>query len=105
MTVFENRALKRIFGLKRDLMVESWRSLQNEKFNNLYFSPKIIRLMKSRRMSWADHVARVEEKMNEENALVGKLRVEEKRPRRRWNGVVNVVSIKKVKVYLLFINR
>jgi hypothetical protein len=85
--------LRKIFGLNRDLMVESWSSLHNEKLINLYFSSKIIRFMKSRRMSWADHVVRVEEKRNEETVLVGKL--ERKRPRRRWKDSMKMISKKR----------
>jgi len=57
--VFENRALRRIFGPKRDGVTGEWRKPRNEEFNDLYSSPSIIRLMKSRRMRWAGHVARV----------------------------------------------
>jgi hypothetical protein len=59
MAVFENRVLRRIFGLTRDEVSEDWRKLHNEKLPNLYFSPSIIRMIKSRRMNWADHVARM----------------------------------------------
>jgi hypothetical protein len=54
--VFENRVL-RIFGPKRDEMTGGWRKLHNEELRNLYFSPSVIRMMKSRRMKWAGHVA------------------------------------------------
>jgi hypothetical protein len=55
--VFENRVLRRIFGPKRDGGMEGWRKLHNEELHNLYSSPNIIRIMKSRRMRWAEHVA------------------------------------------------
>jgi hypothetical protein len=55
--VFENRELRRIFGPKRDEMTGEWRKLHNEEVHDLYSSPSIIRIMKSRRMSWAEHVA------------------------------------------------
>jgi hypothetical protein len=54
--VFENRVL-RIFGLKRNEMMGGWRKLHNEELHNLYSSPSILRMIKSRRMRWAGHVA------------------------------------------------
>jgi hypothetical protein len=57
--VFENRVLRRIFGPKRDETTGEWRRLNNEKLNDLYSSPNIIRVIKSRRMRWAVHVARM----------------------------------------------
>jgi hypothetical protein len=51
--VFENRVLRRIFGLKRDEIIGGWRKLHNWELHNLYCSPDIIRIMKSRRMCWA----------------------------------------------------
>jgi hypothetical protein len=58
--VFENRVLRRIFGPKRDEVTGGWRKLHNEELHNLYLSPGIIRMIKSRRMRWAGHVARME---------------------------------------------
>jgi hypothetical protein len=55
--VFENRVLRRIFGPKRDEVTGRWRKLHNEELHKLYYSPNIIRIMKSRRMRWAGHVA------------------------------------------------
>jgi hypothetical protein len=72
LRVFENRVLRRIFGLKRDGVMEGWRKLHNKGLHNLYSSPSIIRIIKSRRMRWAGHVARIEEKMNVYRLLVGK---------------------------------
>jgi hypothetical protein len=57
--VFENRVLRRIFGPKRDEVTGEWRKLHNEELRDLYSSPSIIRIIKSRRMRWADHVARM----------------------------------------------
>jgi hypothetical protein len=57
--VFENRVLRKIFGPKRDEMAEGWRKLHNEEFHNLYSLPSIITMIKSRRMRWAGHVARM----------------------------------------------
>jgi hypothetical protein len=59
--VFENRVLRRIFGPKRDEVTGRWRKLHNEELHDLYFSPSIMRLIKSRRMRWAGHVARMGE--------------------------------------------
>jgi hypothetical protein len=55
--VFENRVLRRILGLKRDEVTGDWRKLHNEELHNLYSSQSIIRMIKSRRMRWAGHVA------------------------------------------------
>jgi hypothetical protein len=54
--VFENRVLRRIFGLKRDELTGGWRKLHNEELHDLYTSPSIIRIIKSRRMRWVGHV-------------------------------------------------
>jgi hypothetical protein len=59
LRVFENRVLRRIFGPKRDGVMGRWRKLHNEELHNLYSSPSIIRIIKSRRMRWAGHVARM----------------------------------------------
>jgi hypothetical protein len=59
--VFENRVLRRIFGSRRDEVTEDCRKLHNEELHNLYSSPNIIRMIKSRRMRWAGHVARMGE--------------------------------------------
>jgi hypothetical protein len=59
--VFENRGLRRIFGPKRDEVTGEWRKLHNEEFRGLYSSPSINRIIKSRRMRWAVHVARLGE--------------------------------------------
>jgi len=55
--VFENRVLRRIFGPKRDEVTGEWRKLHNEELNDLYCSPNILRVVKSRRVRWAGHVA------------------------------------------------
>jgi hypothetical protein len=78
LRVFENRVLRRIFGTKRDGVTGGWRKLYNEELRNLYYSPSIIRIIKSRRMRWTGHVARMGEKRNVYRLLVGKS--EEKRP-------------------------
>jgi hypothetical protein len=84
--VFENRVLRRIFGPKRDEVTGEWRKLHNEELHNLCSSPRIIRQVKSRRMRWEGHVARMGEERKVYKVLVGK--PEGKRPlgrrRRRW---------------------
>jgi hypothetical protein len=57
--VFENRKLRRTFGPKRDEMLGSWRKLHNQELHNVFTSPNINRMIKSRRMKWAGHVARM----------------------------------------------
>jgi hypothetical protein len=57
--MFENRVLKRIFGSKRDEVAGGWRKLHDEELHNLYPSSSIIGMIKSRRMRWAGHVARM----------------------------------------------
>jgi hypothetical protein len=57
--MFENRVLRRIFGPKRDKVTGGWRKLHNEELHNMYSSSSIIRLIKSRRMRWVGHVARM----------------------------------------------
>jgi hypothetical protein len=72
LRVFENRVLRRIFGPKRDEVTGEWRKLHNEELHILYSSPNIIRQMKSRRMRWAGHVARMAEERKVFGVLVGK---------------------------------
>ena len=57
LRVFENMVLRRIFGPRRDKVMGEWRRLHNEELNDLYSSPNIVRVIKSRRMRWAGHVA------------------------------------------------
>jgi hypothetical protein len=68
--VFENRVLRRIFGPKKDEVTGEWRKLHNEELRDLYSSPSIIRIIKSRRMRWVGHVARMEENKNEYRIMV-----------------------------------
>jgi hypothetical protein len=70
--MFENRVLRRILGYKRDDVKREWRKLHNEKLNDLYFSPNIILVLKSRGMMWAVHVARMGERRGVYRVLVGK---------------------------------
>ena len=62
LRVFEDGVLRRIIGPKRDEVTREWRKAHNEKFNDLYSSPNVIRAIISRRMRWAEHVARMGER-------------------------------------------
>jgi hypothetical protein len=86
LRVFENKVLRKIFGPKRDEVTGGLRKLHNEELRDLYSSPSIVTIIKSRRMRWAGHVVRMGEKRNGYRLLVGN--PEGKRPlrgpRRRW---------------------
>jgi hypothetical protein len=86
LRVFENKVLMRLFGPKGDEVTGEWRKLYNEEPHDLYSSPSIIRIIKSRRMRWAGHVARMVEKRNAYRVLVRKPEGKRPlgRPRRRW---------------------
>jgi len=86
LRVFENMVLRRIFGPRRVEVTGEWRRLHNEKLNDLYPSPNIVRVIKSRRMRWAGHVARMGEERGCIGFLVGKPEGRRPlgRPRRRW---------------------
>jgi hypothetical protein len=92
LRVFENRVLRRIFGPKRDEVTGEWRKLHSEELHNLYSSPDIIRQVKSRRMRWARHVARMGEERNVYKVLVGKPEGNRPlgRPRRRWEDGIRM---------------
>jgi hypothetical protein len=70
LRVFQNRVLRRIFGPKWDEVTGEWRKLQNKELHDLYSSPRIFRIIKSQRMRWAGHVARMGEKRNAYRLLV-----------------------------------
>jgi hypothetical protein len=91
LRAFENRVLKRIFGPKRDGVTGGWRKLHNE-LHNLYSSSGIIRIIKSRRMRWAGHVAPMGEKRNVYRLLVGKPEGERPlgRPRHWWTNNITI---------------
>ena len=74
LRVFENRVLRRIFGPKRDEVKREWKKLYNEELNDLYCSPNIVRVKKSRKMRWARHVARIGDRRGVFRVLVGNLR-------------------------------
>jgi hypothetical protein len=93
LRVFENRVLRRIFGSKRDEVTGEWRKLHNEELRDLYSSSSIIRIIKSKRMRWAGHVARIGEKRNAYRLLVGKPEGKRPlgRPRCRWVDNIRMV--------------
>jgi hypothetical protein len=80
----ENKVLKRIFGPKRDEVIGEWTKLHSEELHNLYSSPDIIRQIKSRKMKWEGHVARMGEERKAYKVLVGKPEIKRPlgRPRR-----------------------
>jgi hypothetical protein len=86
--VFENRVLRRIFGSKKDEVTREWRKLHDEELNDLYSSPHIVWVIKSRGMRWAGHVARMGETRSVYRVLVGK--TEGKRPRLRWEDDIKM---------------
>jgi len=86
LRVFENRVSRRIFGPKRDEVTRQWRKLHNEELNDLYFSPNIVWVKKSRRMWWAVHVASIGEGGGVYRVSAGKPEGKRPlgRPRHRW---------------------
>jgi len=86
LRVFENMVLRRIFGPRRDEVTWEWRILHNEELNDLYSSPIIVRVIKSRRTRWAGHVARMGEGRGVYRVLVGEREGRRPlgQPRRRW---------------------
>jgi hypothetical protein len=68
----ENRVLRRIFEPKRDEVTGEWKRLNNEELHDLYFSPNILQVIKSRRIRWAGHVAYIGENRGVYRVLVGK---------------------------------
>jgi len=87
LRVFEDRVLRKIFGPKRDEVTGERRKLHDEELNDFYSSPNIVRVIKSRRMRWAGHVALMGERRGVYRILMvkpdGKRPIG--RPRRRWD--------------------
>jgi hypothetical protein len=79
--------MRRIFGPKRDEVTGEWRKIHNEQLKDLYSSPNIFRVIKSRRMRWARHVTRMGEKGDVYRVLMGK---PDGRPRRRWEDNIKM---------------
>jgi hypothetical protein len=84
--------LRKVFGPKRDEVTGEWKKLHNEKLNDLYSLPHIVRVVKSRRMRCAGHVARMEEDRGVHRVLVGKPEGKRplERPRRRWEDNIKM---------------
>ena len=92
LRVFENWGLRKIFGPKRDEVTGEWRKLHNEELNDLYCSPIIFWVIKSRRMRWTGHVARMGKRRYMYRVLVGKPEGKRplERPRRRWEDNIKM---------------
>ncbi|KAJ4448760.1 hypothetical protein ANN_00151 [Periplaneta americana] len=92
LRVFENKVLRKIFGAKRDEVTGEWRKLHNAELHALYSSPDIIRDIKSRRLRWAGHVARMDESRDAYRVLVGRPAGKRSlgRPRRRWEDNIKM---------------
>ena len=92
LRLLENRVLRGIFGPKKDEVTREWRKLHNEELNDLYSLSITVRTIKSRRMRWAGHVARMEEGRGVHKVLVGKPEGKRPlgRPRHRWGGNIKM---------------
>jgi len=92
LRVFENRVLRRVFGSKRDEVTGERRKLHNEELRDLYSLLNIVRVVKSRRMRWAGHVAHMGEGKGVHRVLVGKPEGKRPlgRPRRRWEDNIKM---------------
>jgi len=92
LRLYENRVLRKVFGPKRDEVTGEWRKLHNEELNNLYSLSNIVRVVKSRQMRWAGHVARMGEDRGVQWVLVGKPEGKRPlgRPSRRWEDIIKM---------------
>jgi hypothetical protein len=92
LRLFENRVLRRIFGPKRGEVTGEWSKLHNEELDDLYSSPNIVRVIKSRRMRWVGHVAHMAEGRGMYRVLVGKPEGRRPlgRPRHRWEDSIKM---------------
>ena len=92
LRVSENRVLRKVFGPKGDEETGEWRKLHNEELNDLYSLPNIVGVVKSRRIRWAGHVARMGEDRGVQRVLVGKpeRKIPLGRPRRRWEDNIKM---------------
>jgi len=97
LKVLENRVLRRIFGARRNEVTGEWRKLHNEELNDLYSSPTIVRVIKSRRMRWAGYVERMGDRRGVFRVLVRKPEGKRPlgRPRRRWEDT-NKMNLQEV---------
>jgi len=92
LRLFENRVLRRVFGPKKDEVTGEWRKLHNEELRDRYSLPNTVRVVKSRRMRWVGHVARMGEGRGVHRVLVGKPEGKRTlgRPRRRWEDNIKM---------------
>jgi hypothetical protein len=92
LRVFENRVLRRIFWPQKDEVTGEWSELHNEELNDLYSSLNIVRVIKSRSMRWARHIARIGKRRGVYKILVGKPEGKKQlgRLRRRWDGNIKM---------------
>ena len=92
LRVFKNKVPEKIFGAKRDEITGEWRKLHNVELHALYYSPKIRRNSKSRRLRWAGHVTRTELSRNAYRDFVGRPQGKTSlgRPRRRWEDTIKI---------------
>ena len=92
LRLFENRVLSRVFGPKRDEVTGEWRKYLNEELRDLYLLPNIVRVVKSRRMRWTGHVARMGEERGVHRVLMGKTEGKRSlgRPRCRWEDNIKI---------------
>jgi len=92
LRVFENRVLREVFGPKMDEVTGKWRNPHNEELNDLCSLPNIVRVVKSRRMRWAGHVAPMGEDRVVHRVLVGKPEGKRLlgRPKRRWQDNIKI---------------
>ena len=90
--MFESKVLRKVFGAKKDEITGEWRKLHNTELHALYSLPNIIRSLKSRRLRWAGHIARMEQSRNAYRVLVGKPEGKRLlgRPRRRWEDNIKI---------------
>jgi len=92
LSVSENRVLRGMFGSKRDEETREWRKLRNEELNDLYSTPYIVRVIKSRRLRWAGYTTRMGERRGVYRVLMGKPEGKRPlgRPRRRWEYTIKM---------------
>ena len=92
LRAYENRVLRGIFGPRRDEVTGEWRKLHNKQLNDLYCSPNIVRVIKSRTMRWAGHVARMGERRGVYRVLVGKPEGKSPlgRPKGKWEDNIRM---------------
>jgi hypothetical protein len=92
LIVFENRELRRIFGPKRYEVTGEWRRLHNKELNEMYSSPNIIQVIKSRRMRWVGHVACMGDRRGAYMGLVWRLQGKRplEKPRHRWEDNIKM---------------